>query len=70
MNRWSPEGFGVTRAIELEFLDVSPDAPPEWGDSALGGIWHEIITGLHRAPIALEGAFAIQRVAGVGTLDR
>jgi hypothetical protein len=69
VNSWSPEAFDVTRVIEMAFLGVSGDTPPEWGSSTLGGIWREVVTGLHHKPIAIEGAFAIRRLIGVDALD-
>jgi hypothetical protein len=70
----SPEGkesFTVTRTIALEFSDTDALGltPPSWGESELGGVYHETITGLHRAPIRIRGNFRLVRASRVVALN-
>lgn len=66
------EAYDFTRLIELVFSPVDPTGnnPPDWGDSRLGGIYSEKITGIHRNPIFVEGTFQLQRVSAVPVLNQ
>lgn len=63
------ENFTVTRYIDMSFLPIGTDVGPEWGDSALGGLWTEAVTGLHASPIYVQGAFVIRRVVRSAELE-
>jgi hypothetical protein len=65
------ESFTVTRRILLQFTGADPDrlALPGWGDTQLGGIYRETITGLHKEPLNIEGTFRLHRASPVGVLN-
>jgi hypothetical protein len=68
-------GLAVTRAISLSFSGRYPsderlpesDPPPGWGQSTLGGTYHETLTGLHKNALSVSGPFELKRVS---TTDR
>lgn len=62
-------GFDVTRDIRLDFQPAPADAAPEDDVSSLRGTYHETITGLHKAPIKLEGTFRLDRVSDIDALN-
>lgn len=66
------EAFTVTRSISLEFNNADPLGlnPPGWGDSELGGVYRETISGLHRSAIRVSGVFRVVRVLSAATLDQ
>ena len=41
-----------------------------WGDTDLGGIYHETINGLHINSIYTEGVFRLHRVSSIGVLNK
>jgi hypothetical protein len=55
------ESYSFNRTIQLEFSSQDPDnlALPGWSDNRVGGIYRETITGLHKAPLYLEGSFTL-----------
>jgi len=61
----------VTRTLSLEFSATDPLGlnPPGWGDSELGGVYRETITGLHRSTIQIRGNFRLVRVARAAALN-
>jgi hypothetical protein len=67
------EAYNITRAITLTFTLNDPTnlnlSTPGWGDTAMGGIYKEQITGLHRKPLFAEGNFRLTRVSDVGVLN-
>jgi len=65
------EAFTVTRAIAFEFTGNDPLGlvPPGWGDSELGGVYRETITGLHRNTIQIRGTFRLVRASRVAALN-
>ena len=67
-----PEAFAVSRRIELTFTPEPPDgsAPPDWGDSTLGGVYSERITGVHRNSIFVQGTFRLRRDSAVSVLNQ
>lgn len=79
MHAYPPEGeapapgnsWTVTREISLEFLSDPPanGAPAGWGDTELGGMYREVLTGLKKDPILVEGVFRIGRVADTPVLN-
>lgn len=65
------ESFSVTRALEFEFLSTDPEnlQLSGWGDTQLGGIYRETISGLHRSPILVSGTFRINLASRVDVLN-
>jgi hypothetical protein len=65
------ESFSVTRQIELDFTSQDPDnlTVAGWGDNQLGGIYKEVIAGLHNQPIYVTGTFRLTRAATIGILN-
>lgn len=67
----------IERTITLEITDRYPPdpnesqqaAPPGWGETQLGGIYRETITGLHRDPIEVQGVFTLNRASDRGALN-
>ncbi len=61
----------VTRQISMLFLPLDPDDPgnPFWNVSESGGIYREMITGLHANPLYVEGTFYLNKVNHVGVLE-
>ncbi len=66
------EAYEVTREVEFDFSETDPKGlnPPDWGDSTVGGTYHETLTGLHRYPIFVSGTFRLQRVSAVSVLNQ
>jgi hypothetical protein len=67
-----PEAYQVVRDMGLTFTDVDPATqliPAGWGDTILGGIYHETITGLHQKPIFVEGIFRLHHISSVEVLN-
>ena len=66
------ESFTVTRSIALTFMDTDPEDSKfaGWGDSRVGGIYRETITGLHRASLYMEGTFQLQQACRTSLLDQ
>lgn len=65
------EAFTVQRQLQLEFQSQDPNGYQiaGWGDSQLGGKYREVITGIHKSPIHVEGTFRLQRSSRVGKLN-
>jgi hypothetical protein len=65
------EAFTVQRQVEMEFQAQDPNGfqLPGWGDTQLGGKYREVITGIHKSPIHIEGTFRLQRASRVGKLN-
>lgn len=67
----------IVRTITLEISpDYPPDPdeppstpPPDWGVDRIGGVYSEVITGLHRDPIEVKGIFTLSRVSDRGSLN-
>jgi hypothetical protein len=66
------EGFTVTREVQLQFAAQDPDnlTLAGWGDNHLGGVYRETITGLHQAPLIVEGTFRLHHATDVATLNQ
>ena len=66
------ESFTVTRSLSLEFTVTDPDGlnPPGWGDSEVGGIYREAISGIHRHTIHVSGRFRLVRASSTATLNQ
>jgi hypothetical protein len=65
------EAFTVTRSLSLQFTTADPLGlnPPSWGDTEVGGTYHETITGLHRSAIEAGGNFRLVRVLSAAALN-
>jgi hypothetical protein len=61
----------VTRVLSLQFTSNDPDnaSLPGWGDDQLGGLYSEVITGVHKAQLHLQGTFRIHRASTVPVLN-
>jgi hypothetical protein len=68
----------IRRGLEIQFTADDPTRPvpgPDanplgWGDSLVGGVYRETLTGLHRDPISVEGPFVLRRVSITGELNQ
>ena len=65
------ESFTVLRQIELDFTAQDPDNSTlaGWGDTQLGGLYKETISGLHNQPIYISGTFRLTRASTIGVLN-
>lgn len=65
------ESFAIQRDLDLEFQPSDPDGLPlsGWGDTWLGGIYRETISGLHREALEVQGIFRMRRVSDVAELN-
>lgn len=65
------EAFLLNRDIEMHF--TTNNGPKILnageGDTQLGGIYHETITGLHKSPLVLQGMFALHLASRVGAIS-
>jgi hypothetical protein len=41
-----------------------------WGSSVIGGNYSEVISGLHKDPIQLNGTFELRRASEIGVLTQ
>ena len=67
------EAFTVIRDMEFEFTSEDPEGKnlrPGWGDTEVGGIFRETISGLHKNDIAVEGIFRLRRVSYTPVLNK
>ena len=66
------ETLSVTRAISLDFGEgISSNATdnPFWGSNLQGGNYREILFGLRKQPIVVEGSFVLKRISLIGTMS-
>ena len=71
------EARTVTRLITLAFSTRYPanpllpaeTPPPGWGESKVGGLYSELLTGLHKNPISVSGSFELDRASGIPVLN-
>lgn len=74
--RLQPVGNGVesqtvTRTCTFTFTPEPPDPDTissGWGSTIIGGTYQEVITGLHKLPLQLNGTFELRRASEDGTL--
>jgi hypothetical protein len=64
------EAYPVTRNFDLEFSDTGPPNDPDYGYNTIGGTYHEVLSGLHKRDLVLQGDFALTRVATAGVLNQ
>ena len=75
---WLWESYEVTRRIKLELTELPPypGATPadavrlDWGGTVWGGLYREVIKGLHKNDITVKGYFVIRQVAPWEQLKR
>ena len=69
--RFTSESFDVTRRIYLTFTADDPDqlTLAGWGDTQLGGVYRERISGLHQNDLHLVGTFRLHRASEVAVLN-
>lgn len=60
------EAYAVTRSMTFALAAVDPlgTDQPGYGEDALNGVYQEILSGLHRNDIAVEGFFSLRRASG------
>lgn len=70
-NALESECFQVTRTFTFSFESSPPDGRSEldWGDSVLGGVYRELVSGIHKETITAEGRFELRRVSILGALN-
>lgn len=66
------ESFTVVRTVSFEFTPNDPLGlnPPGWGDSEVGGIYRETISGLHRSAVQVSGNFRLVRASRTSVLNQ
>jgi hypothetical protein len=66
------EAYQVVRNVQLSFTVDDPLGrnPPGWGDTVVGGVFSESITGLHKNTIFTSGLFRLRRVSAVPVLNQ
>ncbi len=65
------EAYAVARVIRLTLTgaDELGRSDPGWGDTVMGGIYRETLTGLHRQPIEAQGVFTLRRASNITALN-
>jgi hypothetical protein len=65
------EAFTYARHFTFAFSAQDPDGSiqPGWGETAVGGVYRETITGVHRSPLLVEGTFRLNLIDRVATLN-
>jgi hypothetical protein len=66
------EAYQVVREMRLILTPDDPlgRTPPGWGETIVGGVFEESITGLHRNTIFTSGQFRMRRVSAVPILNQ
>ena len=69
---YAEEAYPVSRAMEFEIAAVDPLGlnHPGYGDESFNGVFREMLSGLHRNDIAVEGYFTLRRVSGRAFLNQ
>lgn len=65
------ESFTVWRDVSLEFSATDPEGLElaGYGDTYVGGIYREALTGIHKNVVHTEGTFRLHHVSRVGILN-
>ncbi len=65
------EIYQITRHLRLVFDSEAAGASTiaGWGDTDIGGVYSEVLTGLHQRDIYVEGTFRLHRVSQIGQLN-
>jgi len=68
------ESWSIRRDLSLQFTADDPEQLSQslsgWGDTQLGGIYEETITGLHKMPLVLRGTFRLHRASPTPVLNQ
>jgi hypothetical protein len=66
------EAYQVVREMRLTLTQDDPlgRTPPGWGETIVGGMFEESISGLHRNTIFTSGQFRMRRVSAVPVLNQ
>ncbi len=64
------ESYGITRTLSFQFTTTPPAgvSATGWGSTSIGGIYSEVIKGLHKNDLAVSGTFVLRRASETGTL--
>lgn len=65
------ESYTIERHITLSFSAVDPQGLdiPGWGDNQMGGTYGEIIQGVHKEALWVEGSFRLNHVSRIPVLN-
>lgn len=65
------ESFTVTREVSLEFSAKDPEGidTPGWGDTRIGGLYREKISGLHKDALHIQGVFNLHHASRLEVLN-
>lgn len=65
------ESYEATRNITFEFTSEAAGSSSisGWGDTDVGGIYYEVLSGLHKQDIHVQGTFRLHRVSRIGVLN-
>jgi hypothetical protein len=74
-SNYKEEAYRVTRNVELRYSPADPGGTSgtsalDYGYNAIGGVYRESISGLHRTNIVAEGTFRLTRVANSPVLNQ
>ncbi len=66
------EAYDITRRISFSFSPAAPAGSVEsdYGYGSIGGVYREVISGLHRQDLTVQGAFLLRRASSVGVLNQ
>jgi hypothetical protein len=66
------ESYNITRTCTFMFTAAPPGGGTVagWGSSVIGGNYSEVISGLHKDPIQLNGTFELRRASEIGVLTQ
>jgi len=69
---YAAEAYDVTRALSFAFspTNLAGATPPDYGYSAMSGIYQETLGGLHKSNLTVRGVFTLNRINRVGALNR
>ncbi len=64
------ESYSLSRECRFEFTLTPPTGTTSvgWGATVLGGNYTEILTGLHKQPLTVNGTFELRRVSEIGSI--
>jgi hypothetical protein len=70
--RPTEEAYAVKRRVTLAFTPDDPSGLPSvsWGDTEIGGVYREVISGLHKHDITAKGFFRLHRAVLTPVLNR
>ncbi len=65
------ESYDITRTCSFSFTSSPPPGSTVtngWGTTVLGGTYREIISGIHKNPLQVDGTFELRRASEIGIL--